>query len=67
MYHLSIPCAPNDLQFSGLRCTTTLVPSGANGVELKSKLPKMDAYPESDLFLREDRNKFSVRVTCGMI
>ena len=67
MYHPYILCAPNYLQFDSLRCTKTLVPGGDNLVELKSKLPNMDTYPECNGFLREERNKFSVRVVCGMI
>ena len=44
---------PNNLCLVDLGCTKTLVPDGANGVKLNSKLPRMDAYPERGGFMRE--------------
>ena len=43
-----------------------LVPGGANGVALKSKLPNVAAYADKDGLRRDDRSKLRVMVACGI-
>ena len=44
----------------GLVWINTLVSGGPRGVELKSKLPNIPAYADTDRFLLEDRSMLRV-------
>ena len=43
-----------------------VVPGGANGVALKSKLPNLAAYADKDGLRRDDRSKLRVIVAWGI-
>ena len=43
------------------------MPSGVNGVELKSKLLKMAAWANNEGLQREDRRRLRMRISCGRI
>ena len=66
MYHTSIPCTLHVPLFCDLVCSNTLVPDGASGVALKSKLLMNAAYAERKRFLLDDFKRFKFSCACGI-
>lgn len=65
MYHLVLPCGSHDFLLSGLTWATTLVPGGANGVQLKSKVPCSCPYADRWGLSRDVRSRFKVMLAWG--
>ena len=65
MYHAGVPWPAHVFLFDDFSWTSTLVPGGAIGVVLKSKLPNNAAYADNDWFRRAERSKFNVILHCG--
>ena len=65
MYQPSNLCGAKEARCLVVLWTRTPVPSGARGVWLKLKLPKIDAYAERLGWRREDFRRFSVMSHCG--
>ena len=59
---MSTPSTLQDFRLFGLKCTIILVPGGASGVTLKSKLVYVAAYADKDGFHLDDLSKFIVMV-----
>jgi len=65
MYQPTLPCSPKGGRDSEGEWATILVPGGARGVRLKSKLPNREAWADRDGWMREDRSRLRVSVACG--
>ena len=66
MYQAPTPCIPQDFRLFGFRCIVVLVPGGASGVALKSKLPYVAAYADKDGFRLDDLSKLIVMFALGI-
>ena len=60
MYQLSTPCGAKEARCSVVSWTKTRVPSGARGVWLELKFPKVAVYAEIMGWRREDHIIFNV-------
>ena len=67
MYQMLTECVENEGRLEAALWTKTLVPGGARGVALKSKLPFIAAWAERLGFVREERSRLRVRTALGMI
>ena len=66
MYHASVPCPAHDLRLLDFSWTTILVPGGAIGVALKSKIPCKAAYADKEGLRLADLKRFMVMLHCGI-
>ena len=66
MYQLSTACVENEGQLEAASWTKTLVPGGARGVALMSKLPFMAAWKERLGFVKEELSRLRVRTSWGI-
>ena len=66
MYQPLIACVENEGWLEAALWTKTLVPGGARGVALKSKLLFILAGAERLGFVREERSRLRVRTDWGM-
>ena len=60
MYQPSTACVENEGRYEAASWTKTLVPGGARGVALKSKLPLMDVWAERIGFVMEEKIRLRV-------
>ena len=67
MYQPLIAWVENEGWLGAASWINTLVPGGASGVALQSKLPFMESWEERLGFVREERSILRVRTACGMI
>ena len=65
MYHPSSPWYAQLALLSDFKCDVTLVPTGASGALLKSKLPNRYAHEDNAGFTLELRSRFKVIYICG--
>ena len=66
MYQPLTAWVENEVRLEAALWSKTLVPGGARGVALKSKLPFMAAWAERLGFVREERSRLRVRTDWGM-
>ena len=66
MYQSSTACVKDEGRLEASSWTNTLVPDGARGVELKSKLSLMAAWAERLGFVREERSRLRIITAWGM-
>ena len=65
MYQPGVPCGAHEVRLAGFACEMILVPGGAIGVLLKSKLPWSWLQAERFGLMREVRSKLSVMTAWG--
>ena len=66
MYQLSTSCVDKEDCLEAVSWTKTLLPGGARGVVLKSKIPLMVAWAERLGFVREVQRRLRVITAWGM-
>ena len=62
MYQLSTPWVENEGRLEAASWNKTLVPGGARGMALKSKLPFMAAWAERIGFVQEERSRLRMSI-----
>ena len=65
MHQPSSPWVSHDALLSGVLKINTLVPAGAMGIQLQSKLPLMWVHADSLGWRRDFCSKFNVILACG--
>ena len=64
-YQPSMLWGAKEARWSGVSCTSTLVPGGANGVQLELKGPEIASHADSLGWRQEDQSRFRDIVHSG--